>query len=192
MQSLGAGKAVSQVHILLDPLAGLVGWTRTKPSRPSRGCIPKNNPIHTRLSLVRNTKDLGKLLGWVACLSCSFPGPVPVCHHRDHRDLHLGRVPQVPAHTQAGLHSGLLRLLLHHGLSDDHSGKQPAGHRRGDSTRGGPKAHPFTLRSQTHKSSQSLSRLCRQHQLIRDSAHRWKHVTLATTKVTCSIFIIEM
>lgn len=47
---------------------------------------------------------------------------LPVCHHRDHRDLCVGRVPQILAEAQAGLHPGLLRLLLHPGIPHDHRG----------------------------------------------------------------------
>lgn len=46
----------------------------------------------------------------------------PVCHHRDHCHLRVGRVPQVLEETQAALHPGLLRLLLHPGISHDHRG----------------------------------------------------------------------
>lgn len=49
-----------------------------------------------------------------------------VCHHRDHRDLCVRWIPQVFAHAQGPVHSGLLRVLLHHGLSYDHSGNHTA------------------------------------------------------------------
>lgn len=48
---------------------------------------------------------------------------VPVCHHWDHRNLCVRRVPQIFEETQTALHPGLLRLLLHPGISHDHRGK---------------------------------------------------------------------
>lgn len=52
-------------------------------------------------------------------LPCPSP---PVCHHWDHRDLGVGWVSEVPEEAQSALHSGLLHLLLHPGLPDDHRG----------------------------------------------------------------------
>lgn len=90
-------------------------------------CIRKEDavlqPILLQIppSWVGSTKDSMASSGLGGLSQTSLPGTIPVCHHRDHSDVHLGRVPQVPAHTQAGLHPGLLHLLLHHGLSNDRS-----------------------------------------------------------------------
>lgn len=45
-----------------------------------------------------------------------------VRHHRDYRDLCVRWVPQVLTHAQGTVHSRVLRVLLHHGISYDHSG----------------------------------------------------------------------
>lgn len=45
-----------------------------------------------------------------------------VCHHWDHRNLGFGWVPQVFEEAQTALHPGLLHLLLHPGISNDHRG----------------------------------------------------------------------
>lgn len=50
------------------------------------------------------------------------PNPIPVCHHWDHCNLGVRRIPQVPEETQATLHPGLLCRLLHPGISHDHRG----------------------------------------------------------------------
>ncbi len=47
---------------------------------------------------------------------------IPVCHHWDHRNLCVRRVPQILEETQTALHPGLLHLLLHPGISHDHRG----------------------------------------------------------------------
>lgn len=47
---------------------------------------------------------------------------IPVCHHWDHRDLRVRRVPQILEETQTALHLGLLRLLLHSRVPHDHRG----------------------------------------------------------------------
>lgn len=72
------------------------------------------------------TKDFGgRFLRGAVELKCFCPGTVSVCHHRDHCDFHLRWVPQVSAHTQTCVHSGLLYLLLHYGLPNDHTGESP-------------------------------------------------------------------
>lgn len=47
---------------------------------------------------------------------------IPVCHHWDHRNLCVGRVPQILEETQTSLYPGLLHLLLYPGISHDHRG----------------------------------------------------------------------
>ena len=129
----GGWKHCSKAHILLG-FPSLVLWVGPQQSLsdPSRECNPKTQTSYKyHFAWWETQRAFWSLWGWAVCLRCRFAGIVPVCHHRDHSDLHLGRVSQVPAHTQAGLYSGLLHLFLHHGLPDDHSGKLPAGRRLG-------------------------------------------------------------
>lgn len=45
-----------------------------------------------------------------------------VRHYRDYSDLCFGWVPQILTDTQGTVHSWVLHLLFHHGISYDHSG----------------------------------------------------------------------
>lgn len=54
-----------------------------------------------------------------------FPHPFPpVCHHWDHCNLCVGWVSKVLEEAQSALHSGLLHLLLHPGVPNDHRGME--------------------------------------------------------------------
>lgn len=185
MQSLGAGNAALRftpcLALWVGPQQGLLD--------PSRECNSRNQTSSNTTFLVGNTKSFLEPLGLGMYLRCPFSGTIPVRHHRDHRDLHLRRVPQVPAHTQAGLHSGMLHLFLHHGLSNDHSGQLPAGHGLGQ--KGAPEGSPsfYPQLPDLRTLAKSLPFSDRWHQFIRDSDHRGKYVTLADAS---DIFIIEI